>query len=260
METEAPRGSRHCISYLQLLLFFCAFVVNTAIYAGLIKFQMDALAIALIVGGTIFCILFGVLLYANLPTRITLGNVKPSVEYLKQGKLRLTESGKHVMTNPLVPAEEIFKDGPVLLAIIRRPGCVFCRREASRLSELRGDLDARGIRLIGVVHETLGVVEFRPFFDGPIYFDEKKHFYGPNQRWLPLWMGFLRLSTYVNAYAAKKGGHKGNMVGEGRLLGGVYLIDHDQLLFAHLERTWGDAVDVGEVKKAVDQLPPIQTV
>ncbi|KAI6234714.1 hypothetical protein M3Y99_00759600 [Aphelenchoides fujianensis] len=159
---------------------------------------MDALAIALILGGTIFCILFGVLLYANLPTRITLGNAKPSVDHLKEGKLRLTETGKHVMTNPLVPAEEIFKDGPVLLA---------------------GHPPAR-LRLLPPRGERWASRSSAPFFNGPIYFDEKKHFYGPNQRWLPLWMGFLRLSTYVNAYAAKKGGHKGNMVGEGRLLGG----------------------------------------
>jgi hypothetical protein len=81
-----------------------------------------------------------------------------------------------VLTNPAIPAEDILREGPVLLAVIRRPGCVLCRREAGELSKLKTELDARGIRLIGVVHETLGVEEFRPYLQGPIYYDEKVGF------------------------------------------------------------------------------------
>ncbi|KAI6206149.1 hypothetical protein M3Y94_00873900 [Aphelenchoides besseyi] len=220
---------------------------------------MDILEIALIVLGIVLLVLLGIFVYANLPTRITLGNVKPTIEYLKEGKLRLTEKGKHVQTNPAISASEIFKDGPVLLHVIRRPGCVFCRREASELSSLKSDLDARGIRLVGVVHETLGVEEFRPFFNGPIYFDEKKHFYGP-QRWMPLWHGLLRIETFVNGFKAQQRGFQGNRVGEGRLLGGVYLIDRDHLAFSHLERSWGDAANFEKIKKVVEELPTIQTV
>jgi hypothetical protein len=117
---------------------------------------------------------------------------------------------------------------------------VLCRREAGELSKLNEELDARGVRLIGVVHETLGVEEFRPFLQGPIYYDEKvsrfleifllklelhkfqKHFYGPRQRRLPHWMGFLRVSTYLSGYTSHKAGYQGNMIGEGRLLGGEF--------------------------------------
>jgi hypothetical protein len=49
----------------------------------------------------------------------------------------------------------------------------------------------------------------------------QKHFFGPQQRWLPLWMGFLRYSTYVNLYKTKQAGIEGNTEGEGRLLGGT---------------------------------------
>lgn len=57
--------------------------------------------------------------------------------------------------------------------VIRRPGCVLARRETGELSKLKDQLDEKGVHLIGVVHETLGVEEFRPYFQGPIYYDEK---------------------------------------------------------------------------------------
>ena len=55
---------------------------------------------------------------------------------------------------------------------VRRPGCPFCRKEAKELSTLKPDLDSAGIRLMAVVHETLGVNEFKPFFDGDVYYDK----------------------------------------------------------------------------------------
>ena len=41
------------------------------------------------------------------------------------------------------------------------------------LSSLKPELDQKGIPLIGVVHEMLGVEEFKPFFKGDIYLDDK---------------------------------------------------------------------------------------
>ena len=38
---------------------------------------------------------------------------------------------------------------------------------------------------------------------------------------MPVWLGFLRVGTYMNVYKAKKEGASGNMEGEGRLLGGL---------------------------------------
>jgi len=35
-----------------------------------------------------------------------------------------------------------------------------------------------------VVHEQKGVKEFQPYLNASIYFDEKKKFYGPEQRWM----------------------------------------------------------------------------
>jgi hypothetical protein len=41
------------------------------------------------------------------------------------------------------------------------------------LSSLKPELDQKGIPLIGVVHETTGVEEFKPFLKGDIYLDDK---------------------------------------------------------------------------------------
>ena len=42
-----------------------------------------------------------------------------------------------------------------------------------KLSSLKSDLDAHGVGLYAVVHETLGANNFTKFFDGDVYFDEE---------------------------------------------------------------------------------------
>jgi hypothetical protein len=68
-------------------------------------------------------------------------------------------------------------------------------------------------------------------------------------------MGVFRISTYLNGYRSHKAGYRGNMIGEGRLLGGVYLFNRDEMIFNHPERSWGDAADPNQVKKALQKLP-----
>ncbi|VDO12787.1 unnamed protein product [Haemonchus placei] len=64
-------------------------------------------------------------------------------------------------------------------------------------------------------------------------------------------MGFLRVGTYVNAFKAKQAGFVGNADGEGRLLGGIYLIANNELVYSHLEKEWGDAANIDEVRNAI---------
>lgn len=46
------------------------------------------------------------------------------------------------------------------------------------LSEKQPEFAAKGVKLVGVVHEKLGVEEFSGFFkNGEIYFDEQKAFF-----------------------------------------------------------------------------------
>jgi len=206
-------------------------------------------------GAAASALFLGAFGYANLPTRLTCRAAAPSVKYLAEGQLTLIEPGKSYDT---VKAGDLFaRRSPMLIYVVRRPGCPFCRGQASRIyDELGTKLDEKQVSLVGVFHETLGVEEFRPFLKGAeLYYDPKKHFYGPEERWLPNWVGFLRVSTYLNYLKIKKG-TTGNGAGEGRLLGGMYLLNKDQqIVFTHLEKTWGDQVDMKELAGAVNQLP-----
>lgn len=199
----------------------------------------------------------GAIIYSNLPTRLTLGSVVPTIQYLADTKLTLLEPSKApIASNKEIVAKDLFeKQSPLLIMVVRRPGCAFCRREASKISEVASKLKEKNPSLVGIVHETLGVDEFRPFLkNADIYYDSEKRFYGPQERWLPMWMGFLRVSTYLNGYVTSKEGFSGNTAGEGRLLGGVYLIDKDRMLFSHLEKEWGDEVDINGIITSAKKL------
>lgn len=137
---------------------------------------------------------------------------------------------------------------------------------AQDLSKKQPDFAAKGVKLIGVVHEKLGVEEFSGFFkNGEIYFDEDKAFFNgtcpcltiaqpfalevvlpsvvpeltyppPDHRFLHRhnhavlgmrWEGLSSLmkpSVISNAKRASAKGVKGNLKGEGRLLGGLLVV------------------------------------
>lgn len=56
---------------------------------------------------------------------------------------------------------------------VRRPGCAFCRRQASELSKISGQLNHKGVSLIGILHETTGADEFKSYLKGDLYYDAK---------------------------------------------------------------------------------------
>uniref|UniRef100_A0A1I7TGH4 Peroxiredoxin-like 2A n=1 Tax=Caenorhabditis tropicalis TaxID=1561998 RepID=A0A1I7TGH4_9PELO len=200
----------------------------------------------------------GALVYANLPTYLTIGAVAPKFAHLATAKLTpIRGSPREIETidkNEQFTADELFKKGPIMVMAVRRPGCMLCRREAAELHTLLPLLKEKGIELAAVVHESRGANEFKSFFPGgEVYLDQDRTFYGPNERWLPIWVGFLRFGTYQNVYKAKKAKIEGNMEGEGRLLGGVYLIANNDIVFTHLEKEWGDAADINEVRAAIEK-------
>ncbi|KHN88052.1 Redox-regulatory protein [Toxocara canis] len=135
----------------------------------------------------------GAIVYANLPTRWTLGNIVPTVQYLRDTELRRIEAGNKL--NKPEKASNLFAQGPVLVIAFRRLGCLFCRVGAHDVTQLKPELDKAGVRL--------------------------RRFFGPNERWMPLWMGFLRPRTYVKLFQGWRRGIKAGELsaGEGRLLG-----------------------------------------
>ncbi|XP_014673268.1 PREDICTED: redox-regulatory protein FAM213A-like [Priapulus caudatus] len=126
-------------------------------------------------------------------------------------------------------------------------------REARELSSLRPLLEEQGFGLYAVVHEVLGVPEFKPFFgDGEVFLDKERKFYGPKERWEGL-TSILSFKVINNMRRASKKGVSGNLKGEGRLLGGVFAISARGrgIVFEHYEATFGDHADLEKLMAAV---------
>ena len=130
-----------------------------------------------------------------------------------------------------------------------------CRKEAAELSKLEPTLSKVKVPLIAVLHEELGNKDFMPFFQGSVFFDPDKIFFGPVERRLFL-LGFLRIETYISGYKAHKSGTQGNFVGDGTLLGGVFVIGPGDtgIIFEHREKFWGDYVNTSDVLQAVEKI------
>lgn len=131
-----------------------------------------------------------------------------------------------------------------------------CREEATKLSSLKSELDQKGVPLIGVVHENKGVEEFKPYLKGELYLDPQKKFYGPFERWENVFVAILRIKSWTNYLRARNAGHHGNMDGEGRLMGGLFVIGAgDQgVLFEYREKAFGDHADLKDVMEAVEKI------
>lgn len=125
-----------------------------------------------------------------------------------------------------------------------------CREEAAELSSLKPQLDALGVSLYAVVKEDVGteLQNFRPYFKGEIFLDEKRRFFGPRERRLGL-LGFVRVGVWMNSLRAIRNGFFGNIYGEGFVLGGVFVIGQGQqgILLEHRETEFGDKVDIEHV-------------
>jgi len=84
------------------------------------------------------------------------------------------------------------------------------------------------VNFVAVVHENLpGELKgFQEYWqDAPVYLDENREFFKAiGDRWLGLIQGFLTPRVWRNVKRAKEKKVKGNMKGEGRLLGGVLVL------------------------------------
>lgn len=132
-----------------------------------------------------------------------------------------------------------------------------CREEAAELSSLKPQLDELGVPLYAVVKEDVGteVQNFQSFFKGEIFLDEKRRFYGPRERKMGL-LAFLRVGVWMNGLLAFKRGFMGNILGEGFVLGGVFVIGQGQqgILLEHREIEFGDKVNAEDVIRAVRRI------
>lgn len=98
--------------------------------------------------------------------------------------------------------------------------------------------------------------EFKPFFKGDLFLDSERKFYGPMERWEHLLVGLLRIKAWKNLYRAWKGGYPAKLGGEGRWMGGLFVVgSEDQgVLFEYRENEWGDHADLKDVMTAVEKI------
>jgi len=164
---------------------------------------------------------------------------------LQQGKIQKISAGA------------LWQQDGAIIMLVRRPGWHLCREEAAELASLVPTLQDSKLptpRLIGIVHETLGVDEFRnKYFKNDIFWDQDKLFYkaiGNN------WAGFtslLKPRVWKNFFRAQAKGYTGNLKGEGRLLGGLLVIGPAKqgILLEYKEKEFGDHAKLDDVVKAV---------
>ncbi|ROI83815.1 Redox-regulatory protein FAM213A [Anabarilius grahami] len=131
------------------------------------------------------------------------------------------------------------------------------QQEASELSSLKPQLDDSGVALYAVVKENIGteIQDFRSYFNGEIFQDEKMCFYGPKRRTMR-GLGIARFGVWRNILQVWRKGYHGNTKGEGFVLGGLYVIgpENQGILLEHHEKEFGDKADLSAVRKAVSRI------
>lgn len=161
---------------------------------------------------------------------------------------------------------------PVLVVILRRPGCLLCRDQAISIWNSRDTLHqmcsssngTKGpIQLVCVLHEwkEREVEAFtKDYWHGELYYDESKAFYKA------IHGGVLKkgsLASFLNPFskawkhireANKRGNVKDhNMEGDGLTLGGLVVLDcpNGNPVFTFEEQTFGDKASMEDIVKAV---------
>ncbi|KAJ1928769.1 hypothetical protein IWQ60_001769 [Tieghemiomyces parasiticus] len=155
---------------------------------------------------------------------------------------------------PSVMSQTLWATQPALVFVVRRPGCRLCREEAVKLASNRDTIEGQlGLNMVAVVHEELGVEEFqRDFWKGPVYLDEQKRVFtalsGGKIKKAPLW-NLCMPSVFRSLRRAGKAGVQGNMKGEGRIMGGLFVIKQgDQgIAFQYKEKIFGDHAPMEQV-------------
>ena len=66
-------------------------------------------------------------------------------------------------------------------------------------------------------------------------------------------LGFLRYSVWKSIFRVRSKGVEGNLVGEGRILGGVFVVGPGEqgILLDHKEKEFGDKVDLQDIRDAI---------
>ncbi|KAG0226842.1 hypothetical protein BGW42_003324 [Actinomortierella wolfii] len=168
-------------------------------------------------------------------------------------------------TERVFEANELWKDKPTVVVVIRRPGCQFCREEATALNSHREIFEnTLGMRMVCIVREKLGADLFQSVaWKGEVFFDPESAFYkvlgGRKKLRVAHWETMVRPSFWKHFMRNKRSGISGNFIGDGSVLGGLLMVDTDGTIFyEHEEKVWGDIAPVEDVLQAASQRRNIQ--
>ncbi|KAJ6817756.1 uncharacterized protein M6B38_409005 [Iris pallida] len=161
-------------------------------------------------------------------------------------------------------ASNLWRDKPVILLCLRRPGCVMCRAEAHQLYARKPIFDAMGFELIAVLHEKIEpeVKALWPrYWGGSVVLDQSKEFYKAlgggkllKDRFVT---GFLFNPRAISNYKrAKATGAENSIIGEGEIKGGLFIIGPGKsgIAYQFIERNFGDRAPISEVIQICSQM------
>ncbi|GAQ79944.1 hypothetical protein KFL_000420160 [Klebsormidium nitens] len=180
--------------------------------------------------------------HKNIPNKLT------SLRKIEGIQLEALSAEK-CKSGATVAARELWTEQVCLFLLIRRPGESTCRAHARSVWKHWDEFTDLGVRLVCVVNENIpGEVEaFKEFWGGDIFLDGRKSFFKA------LWGGRLAKGGLVGLVANPRVlSHQftamtrnrvpGNLVGNGLVKGGVYIIGpgDNGVLYQFREVTFGD--------------------
>jgi hypothetical protein len=148
-----------------------------------------------------------------------------------------------------------------------------CREEALALHSLVEEKKLDGTKLIGIIKEVapvsgaetdevLGINEFNTqYFPYPLYRDRELKFYaalGSRSFWsLASWNPFTWYKAYQEIKTRLAGRNiKGNLAGEGFLLGGVLLVTPTEGVVYRYQEVTGQSMPLPDIEKALRKVAP----
>ena len=122
-----------------------------------------------------------------------------------------------------------------------------------KIASLSPLMRGKGVRLYGVVHEEKGWKEFKDYLQAEVFLDSSRGFFGPKEKWVGLGE-LLKPVNWISSYRAWKDGFSGNYEGEGRLLGGLYIISNERVELEWRASAIGDSYPLESVENTIKNL------
>jgi hypothetical protein len=186
-------------------------------------------------------------------------------------KIPLTPISKGKISGPPIPAENLWKDGPIAIWIVRRPACPICRLDGRELSNLFQKQFGQ-VKLICIIKEVasesgsitdkdMGVetLQMKYFNKMPMYLDEELKFYeffgNKSILWQPYSLSPCGLYSDLSRlqHRIKDGGidDYNLSVGDGWIKGGILLIGPNEGIVYQYPEMTGSPLPLEDIEQAV---------